>query len=240
MHVNPFTPAEGKGTQQLLHALPSLHQSLPSASSQHQSLLPLNHPRVPTPPLLSPAHRAVPPQQLCRLSCKSYQTSKNEVGTIKHFADGKYVLHLFRKSNRGRAVAVYLCPLRKLLFWVFSHASVLVVEAPNAVSSARRLLPTASRSDLLVSEESWHRAGKLPSITSLKHPPAKYSAALTPGSRLHSSLLSISQCEWFLLFYCPGKQPLFIFVIAWWCCRAGHHPTERRQPEAPRAHASSV
>lgn len=87
------------------------------------------------------------PTAACGLSCKSYQTSKNEVRTIKHFAEGKYVLHLFRKGNGGWSVAIYLCPLRKLLFLsVFPHIGF--------GGTARQLAWRASSSSLLVSKES--------------------------------------------------------------------------------------
>lgn len=96
MHGNAFTPAEGQGTQRLLRASPSLHRSSPDASSQHQSLVtkaPQGH---------SSASQGCPATaSFAGWAAKKYQTSRNKVGTTKHFADGKYVLHWFRKGNEG-------------------------------------------------------------------------------------------------------------------------------------------
>lgn len=175
------------------------------------------------------AHWQGCPTAASSLRCKSYQTSKNEVRTIKHFADGKYVLHLFRKGNGGWSVAIYLCPLRKLLFWVFSHALVLVVQEAVSVKGFQ-LQPLGEPGEPAQGREA-----------AFNHP---FWSTLRRNTLLHycQAAASIhhsfpSQCEWFLLFCCPSKELIFIFALAWWGCRTGHHPTGRRGLEA---HASLV
>lgn len=62
MHMNPFTPADRKETQQLLRASPSLYLPFLSALTQTQSLLFLNLPKVTAQPVWSLIPRAGPPQ----------------------------------------------------------------------------------------------------------------------------------------------------------------------------------